>query len=191
MIATYAPLTNEGTRFKKGMYVSYVYELEIAKGLLGEGLYQDMHNPYHYFRIDNYTNFDRMLVGGEDNREEIKVSSEKNFKALEEYIKTVLNGNDYKIKRKWYGPILEPVDGLALIGKIKPHTYVATGFSGTGMTYSAISSLIIRDLILADKNDYIHLYDPRRIPSLKQLFIKGADYTGEVFGGVVKNFFYR
>lgn len=189
VIATYAPFTDEGTQFKKGMYVSYVYELEIAKELIAEGLYQDMHNPYHYFRIDSYANFDRMIVGGEDNREEIKVSSDKNFNALEEHIKTVLGGNTYEIKRQWYGPILEPIDGLALIGKIKPHTYVATGFSGTGMTYSAISSLIFRDSILADKNAYINLYDPKRIPSPKQLFMKGTDYTGEVFGGVVKNFF--
>jgi len=189
VIATYSPLTNEGTRFKKGMYVSYVYELEIAKGLIPEGLYLDTANPYHYFRIDSYENFDRMIVGGEDHRKGIKMNPDKNFNALEEHIKPILGSNNYKIMRKWTGPILEPSDGLALIGQIKPHTFVATAFSGNGMTYSALSATIIRDLILKNKNPYISLYNPKRIPSLKQLIKKAADYAGEFFGGVLKNFF--
>jgi glycine/D-amino acid oxidase-like deaminating enzyme len=190
LIATYKPLTDEGTRFKKGMYVSYVCELEIPPGLIPEGLYLDMANPYHYFRIDKYENFDRMIVGGEDHRQEIKIDPGKNFNALEYYIKTILDSNDYKITRQWTGPILEPSDGLPLIGKIKPHEFVVTAFSGNGMTYSALSAGIIRDLILKQKNPYIRLYNPKRIPSLKQLLIKGRDYAGEFFGGALKNFLF-
>ncbi|MEJ0021430.1 MAG: FAD-binding oxidoreductase [Candidatus Doudnabacteria bacterium] len=190
LIATYKPFTNQGTRFKKGMYVTYVYELEIAKGLIPEGMYLDMHNPYHYFRIDSFGVFDRMIAGGEDNRKEIKVSPDKSFNALEKYIKTVLGGNKYKITRKWSGDILEPSDGLGLIGEIMPHTFVVTGFSGNGMTYSAISAMIVRDQILGKKNRYINLYDPKRIPSIKQISGKGLDYMEEFFGGAFKNIFF-
>lgn len=189
VISTYAPLTNDGTRFKKGMYQSYVFEIEIEKGLFAEGLYQDMHNPFHYFRIDSYAMFDRMIVGGEDKRQDIKVSSGKNFNALEKYVKYLVSGHPYKITRRWDGPILEPSDGLALIGKIKPHTFVATAFSGNGMTYSAISATIIRDLIIGRSNAYVDLYDPLRTSSLRQKLIKAPDYVGEFFGGALKNFF--
>jgi glycine/D-amino acid oxidase-like deaminating enzyme len=189
LIATYSPFTNVGTRFRKGMYVSYVYELEIAKKLIPEGMYLDMDNPYHYFRIDSYEKFDRMIVGGEDHRMDIKINPEKNFNALEKYVKETLGDNPYKITRKWSGHILEPVDGLPLIGAIAPHTYVTTAFSGNGMTYSAISATIIRDMILKNKNPYIDLYDVKRTPSLKQLTTKGFDYIEEFFGGFVKNLF--
>ena len=189
VIATYQPFTNEGTRFKKGMYVSYVYELQTAKGLIPEGMYLDMNNPYHYFRIDSFENFDRMIVGGEDHRKDIKVSPDKNFHALEKYIKGVLEKNPYKITRKWSGYILESTDGLPYIGLIKPHTFVITAFSGNGMTYAALSANIVRDLILKQENAYVHLYDPRRTPTLKQLFTKGAGYIAEFFGGAMKNFF--
>lgn len=188
LIATYRPLINKGTHFKKALYDSYVYELQIPRGRIPEGMYADMHNPYHYFRIDAHgTEEDRMIVGGEDHRRDIKIAPEKNFKALEEYVKDVLPGVAYKITYKWSSGVLEPVDGLPLIGAILPHIYVATAFSGNGMTYAPISALIIRDLLKHAKNPYIELYNPLRIASLKQLLYKGRDYIREFFGGIVKN----
>lgn len=189
LIATHSPFTNKGTLFRKAMYVSYVYELEVARKLIPEGLYIDMNNPYHYFRIDSYEKFDKMIIGGEDHRKDIKINPERNFNALLKYLKTILGNNEYKITRKWSGPILESIDGLPLIGRILPHTFVTTAFGGNGMTYSAISSLIIRDLILNNKNPYINLYDLKRISTLKQLIVKGLDYMEEFLGGALKNFF--
>lgn len=188
LIATYFPFTNEGTRFRKAMYMSYVYEIEIAKKLIPEGMYLDMNNPYHYFRIDSGSKFDRMIVGGEDHRKDIPINPQKNYDALEIYVRTVLGDNPYKIIRFWRGPILESTDGLPLIGKIKPNLYVVTAFSGNGMTYSSLSSTIIRDLILEKSNPYVNLYRLNRIPSLKQLTTKFSDYMGEFFGGALKNF---
>jgi hypothetical protein len=89
--------------------------------------------------------------------------------------------------KKWSGPILEPVDGLALIGKYAPHQYVATGFSGNGMTYAGISALLMTDLISGKKNPWTKVYDPKRKLTAKQLVKKGIDYTSEFFGGAVKN----
>lgn len=189
LITTYSPITNEGTLFRKAMYVSYVYELEIEKKLIPEGLYLDMDNPYHYFRIDSYKNFDRMIVGGDDHRKDIKINPERNFNALLDYIKGTLGDKAYKITRRWDGQVLESIDGLALIGAIRPHTFVTTAFSGNGITYSAISATIIRDLILKNKNPYTDLYNLKRIPTLKQLIVKGIDYAGEFFGGALKNLF--
>jgi glycine/D-amino acid oxidase-like deaminating enzyme len=191
LIATYKPITNQGTRFKKGMYVSYVHELEIPQGMIPEGLYVDMENPYHYFRVDSLENFDRMIAGGEDHRQDVKIDPAKNFSALGEHFKNILGSMEYKITRQWKGRILEPSDGLALIGKIKPHTFVATAFSGNGMTYSALSAMIVRDSILGQTNPYIKLFSPKRIPSPKQLFLKARDYIGEFFGGALKNFFHK
>jgi hypothetical protein len=40
---------------------------------------------------------------------------------LEEYIKKTFPNLKYEIASQWKGPILEPSDGLALIGEIKEH----------------------------------------------------------------------
>lgn len=191
VLSTYYPLDNPvQTLFKKGMYVSYVFEVHIPKGAIPEGIYWDDDNPYHYFRIDALSEtHDRMIIGGEDHRAEIKMNEQKSFNALEEHMREILGDIPYHITRKWTGPILEPSDGIALIGETYDRQYVATAFSGNGMTYSALSSMIVTDLILGRGNVWASLYDPKRIPSLYQLFKKGKDYVGEFLGGAGENIF--
>lgn len=183
VIATYQPLTNEKTRFKKGMYVSYVIEV-VSDVHLREALYWDFSNPYNYFRVEAQN---RIILGGADHRSELPMNKEKNFQALESYLQTILSGAPYTMIRKWAGPILEPSDGIALIGSIEPHKYIASAFSGNGMTYAAIAARILYDDIAGEFNPWSSIYDPTRVPSLKQLVIKAKDYGGELLGGAFRN----
>lgn len=187
IIATYKPFNRPKETFlKKGMYVSYVFEVAVAKGRFKEGIYEDTENPYHYFRIDRGKKKDRMIIGGEDHRAELQLS-DQSFKALEKYLKKIMDGRPYTITKKWKGPILEPSDGLALIGRIKPNQLVATAFSGNGMTYSAITAMLLRDILIGKKNSWAKLYDPERIPGPKRLITKGRDYLEELYRGAIKN----
>jgi glycine/D-amino acid oxidase-like deaminating enzyme len=192
--ATYQPFNNPKEVFlQKGMYVSYIIELEVPKGKYPEGTYEDLDNPYHYFRVDKgrgKNGKDRVLIGGEDHRKEVgtKKMEEKSFKALREYAQEVF-GRKYPEVRQWSGYILEPVDGIAFIGEYDPRQLIATAFSGNGMTYSGISAMIFRDSIAGKKNPYIELYRPGRTPTLNQLWKKGRDFTEEFFRGAVANVF--
>ena len=61
---------------------------------------------------------------------------------------------------------MEPVDGLAFIGQNpldKKSIFIATGFSGMGMTYGTISGILLTDLIQGRKNEWAGLYDPSRV----------------------------
>ncbi len=193
IIATYKPLTNKKTHLKKAMYRSYIFEAEIKKGRFPEALYEDMANPYHYFRIDADTpegaGHDRMIVGGEDHKDIFGNTLDKqSFAGLEKFLKKIMAGEKYRIKKRWKGSVLEPSDGLPLIGEIAPGLYVATGFSGNGMTYSMISSLLLSDLIAGRKNPWAKVYEPKRtLFHPKRLGIKARDYIEEFFGGAVKN----
>ena len=62
---------------------------------------------------------------------------------------------------------MEPSDGLAYIGRNpgQKNVYIATGFSGNGMTYGAISALLLADVIAGVENPWRELYDPTRKPS--------------------------
>jgi glycine/D-amino acid oxidase-like deaminating enzyme len=160
IVATYAPFNKPGTaKYTRGMYSSYVFEVRLPKGIFTEGLYWDTESPYHYFRIDRRGQFDRMILGGEDHRSELRVSPKKKFDALEKYLVGLLGGRSYQIVRKWIGAVLEPVGGLPFIGAYKPHQFVATAFSGNGMTYATVSALIFRDLILGKRNPWTHVFD--------------------------------
>jgi len=189
VVATYQPFNNpKEVLLKKGMYLSYVFEASLdEKSQLEQALYWDLGNPYHYFRVDRNDGQTSVIIGGEDHKAWFKIDPDKSFEALEEYLGRTL-GNNYKINRRWHGPILEPSDGLALIGQIRPDYYLASAFSGNGMTYSAISAMIFKDLVLGQENIYAGTYDPKRF-NPKRWTKKAEDYFGELFGGVGKNIF--
>jgi len=189
--ATYEPFQEPlGLFFKKGMYGSFAFELHIPGGLFPEAIYEDMQNPYHYFRIDQKEGYDRMIIGGEDHRRDIPVYDEKNFDALIEYIGRTFPGLKYEMVHKWDGPILEPSDGLAFIGPYKnPKILYAFGFSGNGMTYSAIAAKIFKDTILGNGNPYSEIYRTNRHLKMKPLITKGLDYAEELWNGAIKNSF--
>lgn len=193
-VATYAPF-NKKLYFKKAFYESYVMELAVEPGLFKEATYEDNMLPYHYFRVDagmGPGGRDRLIIGGEDHRSDLHMSSDKNFDALEEYIYKSFPRLKYEVVRRWRGPIIEPVDGLAYIGPHKdPNAFYATGFSGNGMTYAHIAAKIISDRILGRENKYAEVYAANRRPTLKQLAAKGRDYSTEMLHGAAKNVFRR
>lgn len=189
VIATYKPFTNKETHLKKAMYKSYVCEAEIPKGVFPEGIYEDCSNPYYYFRVDRGKSHDRLIVGGEDHKDIFgKSLDKKSLEALGDFVEKLMEGRRYWVVDKWSGPILEPTDGLPLIGQIAPGQYVASAFSGNGMTYSMISALLIKDLIEGNKNDWVKAYDPKRsILRPKRLGSKAKDYLEEFIQGALKN----
>lgn len=188
LISTHDPVRNPiDLKVRKAFYSSYVIEAQIPQNSLEEAVYWDLESPYHYFRIDSKQGYQRMILGGEDHRSELKIDPEKNYKALENYLQKLFPEIEYKITRKWKGPIIETVDGLALIGRFKKERQLlATGFSGNGMTYSAIAAMIFKDLVLGKTNPWAKIYDPERIPSPTQLLKKGFDYSEVFVKGVKK-----
>ena len=58
------------------------------------------------------------------------------------------------IEFRWSGQIMEPIDGLAFIGRNPgdENIYIVTGDSGHGMTHGTIAGILITDLIRGLKN---------------------------------------
>jgi glycine/D-amino acid oxidase-like deaminating enzyme len=175
--------------FRKGLYKTYIMEVEIPKEMLPEGTYEDTRNPYHYFRIDPQEDHDRMIVGGEDHRADIEVSEDKNFAALEEFVKETLQDSSYTVARRWTGPIVEPVDGIAFIGPIHEgeRLLYGTGYSGNGMTHGTLAAELWCDTIMGATNQYADLYRPF---SVRRALLRGRDYIEEL-GAALKNSFKR
>jgi glycine/D-amino acid oxidase-like deaminating enzyme len=187
LVATYVPFDKE-LFFKKAYYTSYVYEATLPANVILEGTYEDTSAPYHYFRVDHLKDKDRLIIGGSDHRSDVPVNKSKSWQALEDYIHQTFGAFPLELHRRWSGPIVEPVDGLAYIGPVKKkNIYYATGFSGNGMTYSVIAAKIVMDLILGKESSWLALYNPLRHTSLLQMLYKGRDYGLEFIGGALRN----
>lgn len=183
--ATHAPIHLPLFPVKQEAYQTYVVAAPVAKGKVPDILFWDTDDPYHYVRINELNDTqDLLIVGGEDHKtaqaEEVE---EACYQRLEKWVRSRYPFVD-KFSHRWSGQVLETQDGLAYIGRIpkNKNVYVATGFSGNGMTYGTIAARLISDLILDQKNPWEAVYDPLRKPikSLPQ-FIQQNLNVAKVF----------
>jgi glycine/D-amino acid oxidase-like deaminating enzyme/nitrite reductase/ring-hydroxylating ferredoxin subunit len=140
-------------------------------GSIPPALYWDTADPYHYVRLAD----DILIVGGEDHKTGQADDGDERLARLESWTRERFPVGPAEFK--WSGQVMEPVDGLAYIGRNpgdKGHVFVATGDSGHGMTHGTIAGMLITDLILGRPNEWERLYDPSR-KSLKAT----AEYARE------------
>lgn len=166
VVDTYNPIVSHNAMPGKLIsYQSYVSSFLIKKGILEEAIYWDTERPYNYFRLDTFNNFDRLILGGRDHLTHNDPNPGKHFNEIEEYLKKIYKGAEYKIETSWSGEILESSDGIAYIGQsaFSPNILLSTGFSGNGMTYAALSAMLNRDIIMRKNNKYKALFDPNRL----------------------------
>jgi nitrite reductase/ring-hydroxylating ferredoxin subunit len=138
--------------------------MALAKDSIPHALYWDSEMPFHYVRSVNAPGMTYLLAGGEDHKtgQEEGRDGEARFVALAKWAHDHFPDAGPPSIR-WSGQLLEPLDGLAYIGATgERDCYVATGFSGNGMTYGAIAGILIADLIEGKANPWSEIYDPKR-----------------------------
>jgi glycine/D-amino acid oxidase-like deaminating enzyme len=126
------------------------------------GLYYDSADPYHYVRTQETTKGTFLLAGGEDHVVGQDEDAAGRLARLERWVRERWPGAD--VAYHWSGQVLEPGDGLALIGRApgSRRVWIATGFSGTGMTFGTLAGMILADGIVGRASPYARLYDPAR-----------------------------
>ena len=133
--------------------------------------------PYHYIRFARDGTSDVLIVGGEDHKTGQASDCEQRFTKLERWARDHFPFVG-EVTDRWSGQVMEPVDGVAYLGRNPgdKNVYVVTGDSGNGMTHGTIAGMLIVDLIAGRENPWTKLYDPSR-KTLKPAVM--ADYIAE------------
>lgn len=162
--ATHSPLHRFRFHTRVAPYRSYV--VAVAVDDFPDGLFFDTADPYHYLRRYDTDEGPVVLVGGEDHKSAHVADETAAFSRLEQYTRARLDFTRYAAR--WSAQLFEPSDGLPYVGRAAPggHVFVATGFSGNGLTNGTMSALLVNDLILGHFNAWASLYDPQRIKAL-------------------------
>ncbi|MCD6065808.1 MAG: puuB 1 [Bacteroidetes bacterium] len=198
VVATNTPVNNKVVmHLKQYAYRTYVIGAKIKKDSVPHSLWWDTGDfdvnenipPYHYVRTQKLDDtHDLLIVGGEDHPTGLadieKIPEEDRYQLLENWAREHFDIED--VQYKWSGQVMEPMDGLAYIGKNpfdKNNVYIVTGDSGNGMTHATIAGLLIDDLIHERENKFKDLYHPSRL-----MLSAAGSFLKEFIGGFANYF---
>jgi glycine/D-amino acid oxidase-like deaminating enzyme/nitrite reductase/ring-hydroxylating ferredoxin subunit len=173
VVATNTPVNDLlAIHTKQAAYRTFVIGAGVPAGSVHKALYWDTPDPYHYMRLQSLPKTqlsssasDLLIVGGEDHKTGQADDAEARYSRLEQWARTRFP-MIAEVKFRWSGQVMEPIDGMAFIGRNpmdKKNVFVATGFSGNGMTYGTIAGMLLTDLIQGRENVWEDLYAPSRM----------------------------
>jgi glycine/D-amino acid oxidase-like deaminating enzyme/nitrite reductase/ring-hydroxylating ferredoxin subunit len=178
VVATNTPVNDKfAIHTKQAPYITYVIGARVPRGSVTKALYWDTPDPYHYVRLESPNDddeegadYDILIVGGEDHKTGQADDANKRYAYLERWTRTRWPMIE-KIEYRWSGQVMEPVDGLAFIGRNPldaDNVFIVTGDSGNGMTHGTIAGILLTDLIQGRENEWAEIYEPSR-KTLKSL----------------------
>lgn len=141
---------------------SYVIGIR-ADDRVEDALFWDMDAPYHYIRVMQDEIGPLVIIGGEDHKTGEREDTDSCFQNLERYARERFNV--ISVDYQWSAQLYDPADGLPYIGK-SSGVYVATGYSGEGLTFGTLAAKVITDQILGLHNDCSEILTPGRIKPL-------------------------
>ncbi len=167
VVATNTPFSSRfAIHTKQAAYRTYAIAAGVPHGAIGDALYWDTEDPFHYVRLSPGTGGeDVLIVGGEDHKTgQDDQGHSSRFARLESWMRTRFPAVG-RVTARWSGQVTESMDGLAFIGPIDAESrlFVITGDSGNGYTHGTIGGLLLSDLIAGRLNPWSATYDPSRV----------------------------
>lgn len=162
--ATHIPPGVNILDLKAAPYRSYAIAVKLTSESYPDCLIYDLDEPFHYYRSQRVNGQDYLIGGGCDHKTGHEPDTSQRFLQLEKDIKTDFSVSE--VAYKWSSQYYEPADALSYIGLLpgfSKNIYVATGFSGNGMTFGTLSAIILTELITQGESEYRKLFHPGRI----------------------------
>jgi glycine/D-amino acid oxidase-like deaminating enzyme/nitrite reductase/ring-hydroxylating ferredoxin subunit len=165
VVATNTPFNDRvKMHTKQHAYRTYVVAFDLPPDGFPPILLWTLDDPYFYARPLRIGQRQLLLVGGGDHKVGQENDASLRFRAIETWSRQHFRQVG-EVTHRWSGQVMEPVDGLAFIGRNPmddDNVYIATGDSGHGMTHGTLAGMIITDLIQGRENHFSRLYDPSR-----------------------------
>jgi glycine/D-amino acid oxidase-like deaminating enzyme/nitrite reductase/ring-hydroxylating ferredoxin subunit len=148
--------------FRVFPYQSYVIAVRVSDAV-PDALFWDMATPYHYIRRASSIDPDLLLIGGCDHKTGQGDIERDAFGDLRQYAaeRFTLRGG---VAYEWSGQFFQPADGLPHVGRApgREHLYMATGFSGTGLTLGTVAGEMVASLVQGQRHSLEEVLRPGR-----------------------------
>lgn len=188
--ATHIPPGVNLLHFRCAPYRSYAIAVKLQKtNAYPDALAYDMYDPYHYYRTQEIDGELYFIAGGEDHKTGHQENTNECFLKLEAHVKKYFPLQ--AVSHRWSSQYFEPNDGIPYIGQLPGHPnkmYVATGYGGNGMIYSAVAAITLTEIIVTGSSEYQDLFNPNRLKPVAGFtnFLKeSADVVGKLIGKIL------
>lgn len=163
-------------------FQSYLIAARVTSAI-GDALYWDDHDPYFYTRIAGPDDPGLVLIGGGDHKTGEAIDERDAWTKLEDYTKQRYGA--FTVERRWSAELFEADDGVPYAGEVPTmrNVFVATGFSGVGLTFGTACAGLLADLVLGRSNPLAAIFSPSRFKPLAE----GVEFVKENFD-VAKEF---
>lgn len=189
VVATHVPIQARSSTLsvmlrqtKLSAYSTYAISGPVPRGQIPAALFWDTGDPYYYIRIHPGAECDYVIVGGNDHKtgqgDEVRA-----VEKLREFATRWFPHVDFN--RRWSGQVIETVDGLPYIGEVDPYEFLATGFSGNGMTFGTLGGVMARDWVAGRKSPWVDLFSPERkkLSATWEYLRENKDYPVQLLQG--------
>lgn len=162
--ATHVPPGVNLLHFRNAPYKSYAIAVTLEDENYPKSLIYDLYDAYHYIRTQEINGKKYLIVGGEDHKTAEDPNPEMRFKNLEAWVRKYFRVA--AVEYKWSSQYFNPTDGLPYIGHLPgnpQNVYVATGFSGNGITLSQVAAITLTEILTSGSSRYEKLFRPSRV----------------------------
>ncbi|RAI81102.1 FAD-dependent oxidoreductase [Macrococcoides goetzii] len=166
VVTTLYPAIIHGEHFKQ-LQVERAYIISIKNTQeLPFGMFQYVDEPMVSIRHFHKEDGVEVILAGANHLAGGKAHPKESYEALENIAKDMFHTTD--VTGRWSAQDVNTEDLVPYIGRYTDNIYIATGFNKFGMLFSALTSLVLPDLIAGKDNPYQDLLDPHRKLSLKE-----------------------
>jgi glycine/D-amino acid oxidase-like deaminating enzyme/nitrite reductase/ring-hydroxylating ferredoxin subunit len=164
LVLTQIPFLDRGLFFTKvHPYRAYVLAASIEAGNAPDGMFVSSKSPTRSLRTTPHDGGLLLLLGGEGHKTGTDSDNERRFDTLHEFLRRHFEAGP--VQYRWATQDYYSVDRLPYIGPLtrrSKHIYVATGFSGWGMTNGTVAGMTLADEVLGNENVWTGVYRSKR-----------------------------
>lgn len=190
VIASHYPFWNKASFYFTRLHTDRSYVVAVqAKEKYPQGMYICEEEPVRSLRSQKIGQKELILIGGEHHKTGQGDDARIHYQKLIDFARETYTIE--AVSYRWSAQDCMTLDGIPYIGCFSsrtPNLYIATGFGKWGMTNSAASAMILRDLILEGKSRWQEVYDPSRhtiAASTKNFVVENLNVAGKIIGGKI------
>ncbi len=170
VLATNLPILDRGQYFAKALPIAHLAIAAPFDSDLPGGMFISVDDPTHSLRWHRDSDGQAWLIAlGPRFRPGLE-DTDEGFRSLEAFVQEHFPIGD--VRYRWWNEDFESVDGIPYVGRLTSgdeHLYVATGFSGWGITNSIVAGQILATAIDGRQHEWAPTFDSTRTVPVRAL----------------------